>query len=451
MGIFLVISLFLLSINAEPNPFDQYYLPPISKKPLTCLRYGCAQEISRAIYPISGKRTLTSELCENYKDNVVKIDANNLHIEQINADAFKSCKNLEVLWLDSNKLVNIEPNTLAENRKLREFAINDNKLQYIPSNLFKGLDQLKKLWVNANPDLDTIDPLIKSELNNLEFLGIANIGLTDLNVEVIRRAFPKLKELSIRNNRIPCPKYEKLVSDLKRLGYRVFDYIDGVYKVKEDEKCLPSWSNSQPCLQNGCKTEINQSIIRSWYGQKTLPPDFCNKHHSNVFSIDASELGIDEVDVNAFKYCTNLKTLRLNGNNIRTLHQDTFNYNKQLRELTLAANQLTNLPDNIFQNLGNLQKLILNGNPNLYRNRRLFCTRLENLEELGLANVGLNDLDIIWFVDNFPKLIKVNILNNSFACNQFDKFVYHLNSIGIEVDNVIQKDEVQNSIKCYYK
>lgn len=201
------------------------------------------------------------------------------------------------------------------------------------------------------------------------------------------------------------------------------------------------------CDAINCRDEITK-FVRDFLGKRTLMSDFCDTYGDRVYSIDASSLGIESIDIDAFWECKNLVTLSLSKNNIERLYGSTFFNNEKLQILSLGANKISFLPDYVFYGLNRLHTLWVSGNP-LKDINPILHSEITQLKELGVANVGLEDLSVNKLKEALPNLNNIYIRNNGFTCNRLQSLTDELVAQDVRVIDEIQPEEEGNSRRCY--
>ncbi|KAK2143955.1 hypothetical protein LSH36_797g01015 [Paralvinella palmiformis] len=134
---------------------------------------------------------------------------------------------LETLNLRNNKLSKVPTSALTHLSNLKMLDISQNPMEVLHSGAFNGLKQLRKVQVNAMPNLDTIQDHAFSELCNLEeielhsnhrlqtlvegvFLGTPELSKIDLHANALRTIsinlldWDSLRHLDLRYNRWHC-------------------------------------------------------------------------------------------------------------------------------------------------------------------------------------------------------------------------------------------------------
>jgi Leucine-rich repeat (LRR) protein len=86
-----------------------------------------------------------------YSLDSVYIDLSAQSINSIDSTTFDGFKSLKMLFLDDNKLTELNPHMFENLFQLKEISLESNNIQSLDSNLFSGLDNLEKICLNDNP------------------------------------------------------------------------------------------------------------------------------------------------------------------------------------------------------------------------------------------------------------------------------------------------------------
>jgi len=125
-----------------------------------------------------------------------------------------------------------------------------------------------------------------------------------------------------------------IISNLN--GFNSFTTINGIHEAGKSDKDV-------------------QSIIGSPMSNTTNIPSIICEKFKNIQSIDLTEVEIQIIDENSFKYCQNLSSLRLNGNKIKKIDENSFINNLKLSHLYIFGDQSSTLPDKFLTNQTKLE------------------------------------------------------------------------------------------------
>ena len=126
-----------------------------------------------------------------YSFNSIEIDLSRKSINSIDSKTFQGLHNLEVLYLEDNKLTKLENDLFKNLINLKEIWLEHNGLVSIDKNIFVGLNNLERVCLYDNP-ISTIFPTevqLLCETNPKCLLSISEkcikIGLTTLSNEIL--------------------------------------------------------------------------------------------------------------------------------------------------------------------------------------------------------------------------------------------------------------------------
>jgi hypothetical protein len=86
-----------------------------------------------------------------YEIDSIEIDLSRRSIDTIDVNTFKGYNKLEKLFLDDNKLRQLDYGVFNHLLNLKELWLESNNIVSIDRNVFVGLNQLEKVCLNDNP------------------------------------------------------------------------------------------------------------------------------------------------------------------------------------------------------------------------------------------------------------------------------------------------------------
>lgn len=151
-------------------------------------------------------------------------------------------------------------------------------------------------------------------------------------------------------------------------------------------------------------------ILYGVSGVTTNVPRIICDTFPNLLSVDLHNLGLNEVDDNAFRGCSLITQLDLWENRISSISAGAFASLRNVQFLNLEKNMLTTLSANVFANQQNLQMLYLS--QNLFADYPVGIFRpLQNLLHLGIGFSNLNAINSQWFGNN-TRLVDLHVGGN---------------------------------------
>ncbi|KAL3276282.1 hypothetical protein HHI36_024063 [Cryptolaemus montrouzieri] len=171
-------------------------------------------------------------------------------------------------------------------------------------------------------------------------------------------------------------------------------------------------------IPNVASTEAINYLDLSHNNLKELRKDDMSDQLAEIlFTLKLRHNQITDLDDNVFDAFSNLKSLDLSHNNIKTIpSKNIFSRLENLHELDLSFNELKDFQDDLFNNLKNLRKLDLSYN-NLYNIPQDSAALLEklgineNILHLAMDNVGITRIHEKYWI-NFKQIKHLSIADN---------------------------------------
>ncbi|KAK6175543.1 hypothetical protein SNE40_013987 [Patella caerulea] len=285
---------------------------------------------------------------------------------------------LRKIYLDLKKLVSLPEKIFHNNGKLDIVSSKPENLQEIwilnvaaiPPKIFKDLDNLHKLILRGIQSVPSEG--LFNDLLNVEYLDISDCSVNQISqiwlAELYSLKTLKLRQTGIRN--IEPGVFTGLVN---------LQELDLSYNVLRDVK----QESLQPLVNSLKKLNLNGNML-------------------------------NRIDSNLFQRMYNLVSLDISDNKLVSIEKDAFSDLRQLVFLNINDNKLSNLPLGLFNSLRNLQTLDLSMNT--------FTKFPGALDKPGyLLKLNLSSNRIIKFpenfLDSFPYLEYLNLLNNQLYCD----------------------------------
>ena len=144
----------------------------------------------------------------------------------------------------------------------------------------------------------------------------------------------------------------------------------------------------------------------------TVPLRLCETPFANYITfLSISSSSAASIEAATFDCLHNLKTLQLDGNQLKSLHVDTFRSLKQLRELSLSRNEISYLGGSMFQTVSDLKELDLENN-RFDSLESIDCLPLTSLEELDLRGNNISEINEGSSRLNMTNLIHLDLSHN---------------------------------------
>ncbi|XP_076802680.1 uncharacterized protein LOC143446774 [Clavelina lepadiformis] len=297
---------------------------------------------------------------------LTQLTINDNEIENLQGDAFRGTPMLKTLDLSKNKISDIDDDVFSNLPGLTELNLQDNRLTEVPKLPSINLQKLNF----AGNSISVVDKEKFGDITSLSSLVLSRNNFTQLS-DVKLSSMVNLQSINISFNNISQLEREDFtgLSKLTTLNLRG----NSVTEIDDDVFANVSGLENLHLCHNSLK-QINPNALRR------IP-------QLEVFTADHNQIAtIDEITFSANK---NLKIISLKNNNITRICSKAFAKLHNLEELWLIFNQLT-APPNVEMN-PLLRVLGLCNNPIGNLPDRAF-EGPEGLEMVLLRSLGLTKL-----------------------------------------------------------
>lgn len=330
----------------------------------------------------------------NRKLRLLTITGNDLSIMSSVNYLIKS-SSLEELDLSRNNLMELNPNAFSQLTNIVYISLSQNNLQKIPEVVFNSLDTLEELDLSYN-SLKILPPTVF----NQTALAILRLSYNEITGD-LRFGTNDLQQLDLSFNSI------------KQIHHSMFDKMPGLTKlILKGNGITKIQADSFLTLKNLRNidlsiNELDQVSSLLFYKNSELSEIRLNDNprlsqlptdgfqsYTGYFPVnymDISNCAIGALGLETFVTMPRLTTLKLAWNNINNLERDTFATLTQLNELDLSNNLIMKLDDLMFENNNDLTILNLAGNPIRKLSIRLFLP-FDKLTHLDVSECELHSL-----------------------------------------------------------
>ncbi|GIY72477.1 toll-like receptor 6 [Caerostris extrusa] len=363
-------------------------------------------------------------------------DLRNLSIRTMNDDwgefslsllsnSFSNLHQLENLDLAHNKLERATDDMICHLSSLKVLNLTHNDLSSAITFANNSSSKLHKHCANSLSELDlsynSISIITKKDLQNFKRLRVLNLAHNDLFDldETMFTNFAKLQIIDLSNN------------ELISIPARIFQDSPDIREITPF-KCFFSHNEIDIVAENS---------FSSLYNLYTLDLSYNRLKHLDVFTLNGlyvlsdlklSHNSIYSMHSDAFKNCSSvedltlqgnnlshvptalkslqfLKTLNINNNTISSLNNSSFQDLKQLRHLSISQNQISNLTREVFRQLPSLKTVDLSKNKIHNLEHGLFDDG-EALNTIDLSDNYLADINGLFM--NLKSLVFLNVSRN---------------------------------------
>ncbi|KAK9882857.1 hypothetical protein WA026_023553 [Henosepilachna vigintioctopunctata] len=322
------------------------------------------------------------------------------NIDYFDGNIFKLIPNLIQLTLNKNRLI-LYDELFIHCQNLIILNLNNNQIDYLPSNIFKGMFKLSYLYLERN-NIKSIEYGVFSDLINLVDLRMSK----NLIFEIGDKAFESQENLA--------------TIDLSgnKLGYISAKMFRNCTLLK----LIFFGQNTKLELENRAFSDMLylSSILLNNNNIKTLP-DILFRDSRNLLRMNLQHNKLKTIPNNIFDNFQHLESLYLDNNILETLDRYIFKSLFNLKILTLNANRLRSIDGVLFENLNNIQSLDLSFNQILAIPSTFFAKKV-NLIDFSINN---NQLDLVGFSPDHMKNCR-NIRKLNFANNSISQFPYEI-------------------------
>ncbi|XP_015219107.2 SLIT and NTRK-like protein 6 [Lepisosteus oculatus] len=339
-----------------------------------------------------------------------KLHINSNFIVILKEDTFHGLVNLEYLQADTNFISVIEYGAFSKLIRLKVLILNDNSLEFFPSNIFRFLplthldlrgNHLKTLpYVGFLEHIGGIMELLVEDNEwfcDCEILPlkiwIENMRFKSAIGEVVCNSPMQLKGsiLSRVKREILCPSHAEI--DLEKLSKT------STMAITPSSKVIP--------IQNLTQGDgTTPALVPGVACLKQCP---CHKHPTIGLLIHCQDKGIQRISDLGLPH-ESPRELVLTGNMIQNLLQYDFVEYGSLKFLNLANNQIENIDDETFLSLRHLKRLYLNGNKLTRLSPGMFAG-LYNIEYLYLEYNMIKEI-LSGTFSTMPNLKLLSLNNN---------------------------------------
>ncbi|XP_030558658.1 uncharacterized protein LOC115761138 [Drosophila novamexicana] len=383
---------------------------------------------------------------QNKKLRMLTISGNDLSVMSTLHYLIKS-SSIEELDLSRNNLMELNPSAFSKLTNIVYISLAQNNLQKIPENVFETVDSIEELDLSynslkelpANVFNGTALSILHLKYNS--FTGDLHFGVKDLQqldlsfnsiVHVHHSMFDKMPGLT--NLNLKGNGITKIQPD-SFLTLETLRHIDLSMNELDQVSSMLFFKNA----------ELDVIRLNDNPRLSQLPTDgfLSSNGIFTVYYLDLSSCAVGALGHKTFSTMPHLTTLKLAWNNINNLPQATFANLTKLIDLDLSNNLISQFDDLLFIENNEITKLNLAGNPITKLSVRLFMP-LRQLRSLDVNDCELTSLltDKQFGVDYkfFETLRSFNASNNS---------IKRISESDVKVfKNLRSLDITHNPLKC---
>ena len=301
--------------------------------------------------------------------------ANNRIMSLPSIDTFpRELKLLRYLNLKNNGMVSLEKGCLDNLTSLETLILTRNLLSEFPKELFKGMKSLLVLDLSKNKF---------KEISSLTFHGLENLKVLRLKRNQIEYlldgaffGLSNITEISLDRNRISEVNkgwlYGLYTLRYLSLAHNVINFVnEDAWEFCRDLNELDLRSNKLQLLDRMTLSKLpslkhlylQDNKISHIEGSTDSEEGrtFADVPLLETLALDGNEISHTIEDMEApFDGLTNLKTLSLNNNMIKSVGNRSFLKLKSLEEIDLRDNHISTVQENAFQHLSHIKVIRMN-------------------------------------------------------------------------------------------
>ncbi|GIY81710.1 toll-like receptor Tollo [Caerostris darwini] len=353
------------------------------------LHKHCANSLSELDLSYNSISIITKKDLQNFKRlRVLNLAHNDLF--DLDETMFTNFAKLQIIDLSNNELISIPARIFQDSPDIRELYLHNNSIASIPPNLFNGLQQLVILNLNSNKIFShSFGPQTFVDLIRLVILDLSKNKLHFINNTLFQSQY-SLQMLFLSHNEIDIVAensfsslYNLYTLDLSynRLKHLDVFTLNGLYVLSD--------------------LKLSHNSIYSMHSDAF-------KNCSSVEDLTLQGNNLSHVPT-ALKSLQFLKTLNISNNTISSLNNSSFQDLKQLRHLSISQNQISNLTREVFRQLPSLKTVDLSKNKIHNLEHGLFDDG-EALNTIDLSDNYLADINGLFM--NLKSLVFLNVSRN---------------------------------------
>ncbi|XP_063050313.1 toll-like receptor 13 [Engraulis encrasicolus] len=357
----------------------------------TCKMSALAFEGLNHLMTLKVRNTNITELnnITHVLPSISMLDFSNNNIELITCSDFSNLKLLKTLYLYHNKIYKISQCT------------------------FQNLPNLQELKLGSNKLLD-VGKMFNAYLPNLRYLHLQTNKISQLD-EGSFSGLPALEHLYIFDNQI------------NRISKHAFEGLHSLKELDLNANHLKQNTLTNPDIFKGLPNlevlNLNDNVI-AFDRQKLKAPPFTELKSLKVLLFNSQRQGINNLPCNLLMGLNSLIEFHGSNLNIQYVHPNTFKYTPKLQYLYLNQNIFTKpLSPMIFHPVSALSELHIAHSllPSLNFVIDAKLSQLRNLQVMNNQIQGMNQT----IIQSLPNLEYIDLRHNPFVCDCSNEWLLH--------------------------
>ncbi|XP_068084007.1 carboxypeptidase N subunit 2 [Anabrus simplex] len=380
--------------------------------------------------------SLIDVMTDNFSADTSVLDLSFNYLNTIRKAYFENTKTLEILFLQSNIITEIELDAFTEIDKLKWLDLSNNKITNLHPQTFRNNTQLSILYLSYNMFKHPSDSSIIS-LPYIPATYIHRLHFVSCNIS-------RFSEQDFMKNIHNVRNLDLSLNKLETLNLNTFSDVG--------ELILRSNNRTLSLICNITSSSIALKLIDlSGSPLNLLECHSLPKAH-NLWTINLSSCNLTEIPPRFFEQVKFVEEVKLSNNNLKVLDVSTFRSLESLRVLYLDNNVITRVDPEAVADISFLWKLILNNNPITLPSDGSFLMNW-HLSVLDLHSCSLLHLTSKTF-QHMTTLTMIDLSNNHLRTISKDIFNYlqELNTLNVSFNNItsIERNSFLHNVKLHF-
>lgn len=415
-------------------------------------------------------------------NNLLTANVSRNEIESLETSSiFDAHPSLVKIDLSFNNISFIHSEALKGLIELQELYLNNNKIKEINGFMFSSVVQLKILELSVN-NIGIIEDDSFAKLENLITLNLEKNDFFEFDLNILKNGLSF--DLSLGNSKsmdssklISLSGYIHLLGKLKLSNIIQPDFTSGSRTLEVVESKISTFTIWEFCVYitaSNCNIsklifdDENSFFKVGDFSNNVLSGDLKFENLQNLLILDLSSNQINKI---SFVNCTLLEGLNLSKNNLTFITNITTLPNMKI--LDLSFNCIDNFELNTFSSMPHLEilnvrdtcfKSIDYGTFSFQTNLKVLdisfnnlniidlnlLSSLANIEDFFIDGNNLTDVESFDLIGNFHNLKRMGLTNNKWSCKTLSSIINKLNQLNVKVfaENSIKHSTNVKGIGC---
>jgi Leucine-rich repeat (LRR) protein len=351
-------------------------------------------------------------------------------IELLDPEVFFPLTDLESLDLSHNKLTLLPSSTFEKNSNLISIDLSNNHLHSVGEGLLQNLPELRELFLNGNNILRLLSPTFENS-PRISILYLQGNSLRYVESEALS-PLKNLTEIRLSDNFLRILPQDLFfgnqgLTSVSLDGNQLTKVAPGTFQNCKGLRELRLQNNAITSIQPGTLDTLHYLEEVHLENNKLNMVEGLNAL-SRIRHVTLSRNSLEEITGELLPG-TELSSLSLGHNLIRTIQDGAFANQSTLGILFLGNNMLTRLGPSYFAGLRSLERLYLGKNNVSWIHPDCFSSQIKALQYLDLSYNALKEVNKAVF-SGLASIEEINLSNNYIHLLEEGVFT-HLRSLRI--------------------